>query len=149
MNSGDRQSWIAWQTVNEVSKKSTLRAKLKAASQEEWKQMWKEHFKNLLGNSPNVTDKHIMKIINYKFDIKQEQFTQCSTNKNLKKVSCWFWWNTPRPRRQGNSMTNCFDTAMPSITRTQQRDGQKVASSLSPRKVTSELSKHKSYIHHD
>ena len=33
----DRQSRIAWQTVNEVSKKkSTLRAKLKAANQEKW-----------------------------------------------------------------------------------------------------------------
>ena len=32
----DRQSWIVWQTVNEVSKmKSTSRAKLKAASQEQ------------------------------------------------------------------------------------------------------------------
>ena len=33
----DRQSWITWQAVKEVSKrKSTTRAKLKAASQEEW-----------------------------------------------------------------------------------------------------------------
>ena len=51
--------------VNEVSKrKSTLRIKLKAASQEEQIQMWKEHFKNLLGNYPKVTDKSIRKIIN-------------------------------------------------------------------------------------
>ena len=40
-------------------KKGTLRAKLKAPSQEEQIQMWKEHFKNLLGNSPKVTDKPI------------------------------------------------------------------------------------------
>ena len=38
--------------------------------------MWNEHFKNLLGNSPNVTDKPIMKIINKNLDIKQGQFTQ-------------------------------------------------------------------------
>ena len=44
----DRQSWTAWQTVNEG--KSTSRAKLKPASQEEWIQIWKEHFKNLLGS---------------------------------------------------------------------------------------------------
>ena len=32
----DRQSWLAWITVNEVNgRKSTLRAKIKAASQEE------------------------------------------------------------------------------------------------------------------
>ena len=31
----DRQSQIAWQTVKEVNKKNTSRAKLKAASQEE------------------------------------------------------------------------------------------------------------------
>ena len=46
-----RQSGISWQTVNEVSKrKSTSRAKIKAASQEEQIEMWKEHFKNLFGN---------------------------------------------------------------------------------------------------
>ena len=39
--------------VNEVSgRKSTLRAKLKAASQEEGIQKWKEHFKNLVINKP-------------------------------------------------------------------------------------------------
>ena len=51
--------------VNEVSKeKSTLRAKLKAANQEERMQMGKEHFKNILGNSPKVTDKPNTKMIN-------------------------------------------------------------------------------------
>ena len=50
----DKQSQIVWQTVNEVSKrKCNLRAKLKAASQEEWIDMWKEHFKN---PSPKVID---------------------------------------------------------------------------------------------
>ena len=58
--SEDRQSQIAWQTVNEGNRrKSTLRAKLKVASQEERIQKWKEHFKNLLGNSTKVTDKPI------------------------------------------------------------------------------------------
>ena len=48
----DRQSRIAWQTVNEVSRrKSAARTKLKAASQEERIHMWKQHFKNLLGKS--------------------------------------------------------------------------------------------------
>ena len=36
--------------------------------------MWKEHFKNLLGNSPKITDKPIKKIINNQQDIKLGQF---------------------------------------------------------------------------
>ena len=45
----DRQSGIAWQTVNEVSRrKSTLKAKLKVTSQEERMHLWKQHFENLL-----------------------------------------------------------------------------------------------------
>ena len=48
----DRRSRIAWQTVNEVSRrKSTAKAILKAISQEEWIQLWKQHFDNLLGNN--------------------------------------------------------------------------------------------------
>ena len=38
--------------------------------------MWKEHFKNLLGKSPEITDKTITKIINDQLDIKLGQFTQ-------------------------------------------------------------------------
>ena len=45
----DRQSRIAWQTVNEVSRrKTTAKAKLKATNQEEQIQLWKQHFENLL-----------------------------------------------------------------------------------------------------
>ena len=41
--------------------------------------MLKEYFKNLLGNSPKVTDKHITKIINHQQDIKlgQSQGAPC------------------------------------------------------------------------
>ena len=82
----DKQSWIVWQTVNEASKrKSTSIAKLKAASQEEQIHTWKEHFKNLLGKSPKVTDKPIMKIINNQLDTKLEPFTQ-ELNVVLRKV---------------------------------------------------------------
>ena len=67
----DEQSWIAWQTVNELSKrKITARAKLKAASQEQI-HLWKEHFKNLLRKFPKVTDEPITKIINNQLGIKQ------------------------------------------------------------------------------
>ena len=42
----DRQSRIAWQTINEVSgRKSTAKAKLKAASQQERVKLWEQHFK--------------------------------------------------------------------------------------------------------
>ena len=50
--------------VNEMSrKKSSLRAKLKATSQEERLQKWKEYFKYLLGNILEVTDKSIEKLL--------------------------------------------------------------------------------------
>ena len=52
----DRQSKIAWQMVNEVSRrKSTAIAKLKATSQQERIHLWKQHFKNLLRNPTKVT----------------------------------------------------------------------------------------------
>ena len=45
----DRQSRIAWQAVNKVSRrKSTVKAKLKVTSQEKQICLWKQHFKNLL-----------------------------------------------------------------------------------------------------
>ena len=62
----DRQCRIAWQTVREVSsRKSTMRAQLKAVSQEEQIHLWKQHFKNLLGKSPKDTDEPITKIIRH------------------------------------------------------------------------------------
>ena len=52
----DRQSRIAWQTINEVSRrKSTAKAKMKAANQQERIKLWKQHFEKLLGNPPKVT----------------------------------------------------------------------------------------------
>ena len=52
----DRQSRIAWQTINEVSRrKNTAKAKLKAANQQERIKLWKQHFENLLGNTENNT----------------------------------------------------------------------------------------------
>ena len=69
----DRQSRRAWQTVNQISRrKSTVRAKLKATSQEELICLWKQHFENLLRKHPRVTDKPIAKIISNQLDIKLE-----------------------------------------------------------------------------
>ena len=73
----DRQSRIAWQTINEVSRrKSTAKAKLKAASQQERVKVWEQHFKNLLGNPPKITDEPITRIISKQLDIKLCPFTK-------------------------------------------------------------------------
>ena len=56
----DRQSRIAWQTINEVSRRnSKTKAKLKAANQQERIKLWKQHFENLLGNPTKVTHEPI------------------------------------------------------------------------------------------
>ena len=67
----DRQSRIAWQTINEVSRrKNTAKAKLKAANQQERIKLWKQHFENLLGNPPKITHEPITRIISKQLDIK-------------------------------------------------------------------------------
>ena len=48
---GDRQSRIAWQTINEVSrKKNSVKAELKATTQEDRIYLRKQHFENLSEN---------------------------------------------------------------------------------------------------
>ena len=72
----DRQSRIAWQTINEVSRrKSTTKAKLKATNQQEKIKLWKQHLENLLGNPPKVTHEPITRIISKQLDIKVGPFT--------------------------------------------------------------------------
>ena len=62
---------IAWQTVNEVSRRKSIgNANLKTASQEEPIHLLKRHFENVLGKPPKVTHKPIRKIINNQLDIK-------------------------------------------------------------------------------
>ena len=83
----DRQSRIACQTINEVTRRrSTAKAKLKANTQEERIHMWKQHFKNLLGKPPKVKYKSIMKIISNQLDIKLGQFTQEELKSVLRKI---------------------------------------------------------------
>ena len=73
----DRQSRIAWQTINEVSRrKNAAKAKLKAANQQERIKLWKQHFENLLGNPPKITHEPITRIISKQLDIKLGPFTQ-------------------------------------------------------------------------
>ena len=82
----DRQSRIAWQTINEVSKrKSTAKAKLRAANQQGVK-LWKQHFENLLGNPPKVMQEPITRIISKQLDIKLGPFTKEELDWVLRKL---------------------------------------------------------------
>ena len=80
----DRQSRIAWETINEVSRRA--KAKLKAANQQERIKLWKQHFENLLGNPPKVTHEPITRIISKQLDIKLGPFTQEELDSVLRKI---------------------------------------------------------------
>ena len=83
----NRQSRIAWQTVNEVSRrKSTAKAKLKARNQQDRIKLWKQHFENLQGSPPKVTQEPIIRIISKQLDIKQGEFTQEKLDSVLRKI---------------------------------------------------------------
>ena len=83
----DRQSRIAWQTINEVSRrKSTAKAKLKATNQQERIKLWKQHFENLLGNPSKVMHEPITRIISKQLDIKLGPFTQEELDSVLRKI---------------------------------------------------------------
>ena len=83
----ERQSRIAWQTINEVSRrKNTAKAKLKAANQQERIKLWKQHFENLLGNPPKITHEPITRIISKQLDIKLGPFTQEELDSVLRKI---------------------------------------------------------------
>ena len=83
----DRQSRIAWQTINEVSRrKNTAKVKLNAANQQERIKLWKQHFENLLGNPPKITHEPITRIISKQLDIKLGPFTQEELDSVLRKI---------------------------------------------------------------
>ena len=83
----DRQSRIAWQTINEVSRrKSIAKAKVKAASQQERVKLWKQYFKNLQGNPPKVTNEPIARIISKQLDIKLGPFTKEELDSVLRRL---------------------------------------------------------------
>ena len=83
----DRQSRIAWKTINEVSgRKSTAKVKLKAANQQDRIKLWKQHFENLLGNPSKVTHEPITRIISKQLDIKLGPFTQEELDSVLRKI---------------------------------------------------------------
>ena len=83
----DRQSRITWQTINKLSRrKSTAKAKLKAANQQERIKLWKQHFENLLGNPLKITHEPITRIISKQLDIKLGPFTQEELDSVLRKI---------------------------------------------------------------
>ena len=120
----DRQFRIAWQTVNEVSRrKRTAKAELKATSQEERIHLWKQHFENLPGNPPKVTHETITRIISKQLNIKLGQFTQEELDALLKKIKIekqqGLMKYPQKYGRSGNSTTYCFDTVTPYIIKAQ------------------------------
>ena len=83
----DRQSRIAWQTINEVSRrKSTAKAKLKATNQQERIKLLKQHFENLLGNPPKVTHEPITRIVSKQLNIKLGPFILEELDSVLRKI---------------------------------------------------------------
>ena len=83
----DRQSRIAWQTINEVSRRnSTAKAKLKPTNQQERIKLWKQHFQHLLGNLPKVIQEPITRIICKQLDIKLGPFTLEELDSVLRKI---------------------------------------------------------------
>ena len=107
-----RQSRIAWQTINEVSRrKSTAKAKLKATNQQERVKLWKQHFENLQRNPPKVTHEPITRIISKQLYIKLEPFTQEELDSVIRKIK------NRKSAGPNNSMIYCSDTATQSITK--------------------------------
>ena len=105
----DRQSKIAWQTINEVSRrKSTAKAKLKATNQQERIKLWKQHFENFLGNPPKVTHEPIPRIISKQLDIKLGPFNLEKLNLVLRKIK--------------NRKAVGFDEISPEVWKTRQFD---------------------------
>ena len=83
----DRQSRIAWQTINEVSRKnSTAKAKLRSTNQQERIKLWKYYFQNLLGNPPKVTHEPITRIVSKQLDIKLGLFMPKELDSVLRKI---------------------------------------------------------------
>ena len=67
-------------------RKSSAKAKLKATNQQERIKLWKKHFVNLLGNTPNDTYEPITRIISTQLDIKLGPFTQEELDSVLRKI---------------------------------------------------------------
>jgi hypothetical protein len=85
--SSNKQSAVAWKTVNEISgRKSSNKSKLKASSQEDRLNLWKQHFQSLLGKPPTVKCSRINTVILEEHNIKKGPFTMDELNQALKRI---------------------------------------------------------------
>ena len=72
----NQKASVAWKIVNDISgKKKSSKARIKASSQEDRMNKWKEHFKQLLGNVPTIKKEPTTPIVNYELPIKTGYFT--------------------------------------------------------------------------
>ena len=72
----NQKSAIAWKIVNDVSgRKKSSHARIKASSQEERIDKWKQHFERLLGSAPSIVAEPTRPILNDELPIKTGAFT--------------------------------------------------------------------------
>ena len=82
----NNRSSVVWKIANEISgRKSTTTSKIRASSQEERLKKWKDHFQDLLGKAPVVSDTPVRRIVNHELDIKCGNFTLDEVQKARKK----------------------------------------------------------------
>ena len=82
----NQKSRLAWSTINEISgRKKTNRGQIKAESPEERVKLWKDHFVNLLGQTPVIDVKPTNKVID-ELPIKTEDFTLDELSKAIKSL---------------------------------------------------------------
>ena len=85
--SENKQSSLAWQTINEIiGRKKSTKAKIKASNQEERLKKWMNHFQNLLGKSPIVSNSTIEKVIQHELEIKTGPINELEVYLVLKKL---------------------------------------------------------------
>ena len=84
----DRQSRIAWQFLNEVSiRKSTVNPNWKLQANKKDVKLWEQHFLNLLGNPPKITDEPITIELSCKqLDVKLGPFTKEELDSVLRRI---------------------------------------------------------------
>ena len=81
----DRQSRIAWQTINGVEGRAQPKQNIKLKTNKKII-LWKQHFENLLGNPPKVTHEPITRINSKQLDIKLGPFTRVELDSVLRKI---------------------------------------------------------------
>ena len=85
--SENKQSSLAWQTINEIiGRKNSTKAKIKASNQEERLKKWMNHFQNLLGKSPIVSNSTIEKVVQHELEIKTGPINELEVHLVLKKL---------------------------------------------------------------